>query len=178
MLFHCQADFQSSAKRKKAQVDVSDRLFDLLQTMRGFPPIQIFILALLFGLMAVPLVRLTGNAPEQPSSQTQEVADASASKAVPAWIRVRHAHKPLKLSLKSDGKELLQHQDLSESLIEFESSFPISKDGHEISLEASWPPGTPDTAVTVEIEPEGHDARSETRWSSEAAMQEILSFTW
>ena len=165
--------------------------------MRGFPPLQIFVLGLLFGLLAVPLAHLTGQAThpsaesgvspahvgheagsmvvqgasEHPEGEHQHVE-------VPALIRVRYAHRPLSISLKSEGQELLPKLDLSASPAEVSAKIEVSHDGNEFNLAATWPPGTPDTALTVEIEPEGLDARTETRWSTEASLHEILTFSW
>ena len=171
------------------KVDAGGRRFDLLQAMRGFPPIQIFILGLLFGLLAVPLVQLTGNAP--PPSHDEAHQDGAEVKGgtehpegehkhveVPSLIRLRYAHRPLSVSLKSEGKELLTKLDLTVPLIEMKAMIEVSHEGNEFSLEATWPEGTPDTALTLEIEPDGFDMRTETRWSSAAALSEILTLTW
>ncbi len=161
--------------------------------MRGFPPLQIFILGLLFGLLAVPLAHLTGQAP-RPSAETGPSSSEAGSKVVQgasehpegehrhvevsALIRVRYAHRPLSVSLKSEGQELLPKLDLNASPAEVGAKIEISHDGNEFNLEAAWPPGTPDTALTVDIEPEGLDARTETRWSTDAGLHEILTFSW
>jgi hypothetical protein len=171
------------------KVDVGVGLFDLLQPMRGFPPLQIFILGLLFAVLAVPLVQLTGKA--SPALGADKPQDSSVVKGgtehpegehkhiqVPALIRLRYAHRPESISLKSEGEELLTNLDLSSPLIEIKTDIEISHQGNEFSLEAQWPGGTPDTALTLEIEPDGFDMRSETRWSSEAALHEILTLIW
>lgn len=164
-------------------VDVASRLFDLLQPMRGFPPIQIFVLGLLFGLLAVPLVQLTGNAP--PTAPVNKVQGGAGQPGgvtkpveAPAIIRLRYAHRPLSVSLKNDGRELLEKADLTSAVIEVKARIKVSRDGNELSLEARWPEGTPDTALTIEVEPDGFDTRRETRWSGGAALSEILTFHW
>jgi hypothetical protein len=165
--------------------------------MRGFPPLQIFVLGLMFGLLAVPLAHLTGQAPRQaaePDHSSSHAGHDAGSKEVqgasehpegehrhvevPALIRIRFAHRPLSVSLKSEGQELLPKLDLSASPAEVSAKIEVSHDGNEFSLAADWPPETPDTALTVEIEPEGLDARTETRWSTDAGLQEILTFSW
>lgn len=161
--------------------------------MRGFPPLQIFLLGLLFGLLAIPLAHLTGQSPH-PAAASRPAVHATESQVVkgsseypagehkhvevPALIRVRFAHRPLSVSLKAEGQELLPKPDLSTSPLEVSAEIEVSHDGNEFNLEAAWPPGTPDTALTVEIEPEGLDARAETRWSAESALHEILTFSW
>lgn len=160
--------------------------------MRGFPPIQIFLLGLLFGLLAVPLAHLTGqeghavqDAPLAQAGDAQVVKGGAEHPGgehrhveVPAVIRVRYAHRPLTISLKSGGHELLTGPDLAASPVEVAAEIEVSHDGNELSLEARWPQGTPDTALTVEVEPEGFETRSVTRWSDGPALMEILTFTW
>jgi hypothetical protein len=147
--------------------------------MRGFPPLQIFLLALAFGLLAIPLVQLTGNAANVPTPVLR-VGEASAAKMenVPTMIRLRYAHKPTSVSLKQAGKELLGAVDLAESPSETQVKMAISKAGDDLELTASWADGTPETALTLEIEPDGNEARSQTRWSSGTALNEILTFIW
>ena len=147
--------------------------------MRGFPPLQIFLLALAFGLLAIPLVQLTGNAANVPTPVLM-VGEASAAKMenVPTLIRLRYAHKPTSVSLKQAGKELLGAVDLAESPSETQVTMAISKAGDDLELTASWADGTPETALTLEIEPDGNEVRSQTRWSSGTALNEILTFIW
>lgn len=146
--------------------------------MRGFPPIQIFLLGLLFALLAVPMVQLTGNATHTPEVEPADSQTRAEKKPVHAILRLRYAHKPNSISLKTEGHELFAKLDLTASPADLDTEIVLSKDGNEFSLEAQWPAGTPDTALSVEIEPDGYDAKSETRWSSGATLSEILTFTW
>lgn len=150
--------------------------------MRGFPPLQIFLLVLAFGLLAVPMVQLTGQV--QPSSsaalerENESAQEKAANQKVEALIRLRYAHRPVSLSLKQEGRELLKDVDLTTSPIEVSTELAISPDGNELTLQAQWPDGTPDTALTFEVEPDGLDSRTETRWSAGSSLEEILTLTW
>jgi hypothetical protein len=73
---------------------------------------------------------------------------------------------------------LLGGADLSESPLELEGDIEVSHDGNEMSLSAKWPEGTPETAVTIEIEPEGFDRVSETVWAAGNLDEEVLLFKW
>lgn len=162
--------------------------------MRGFPPIQIFILGLAFGLLALPLAQLTTGYERRSDSameSPENTGDPQVVKGgsdhpegehkhveVPSLLRVRFAHAPLTLSLKQEGMELFTQTDLSKSPLEIKANLEINHEGNEVMLSATWPPGTPDTALTVEIEPDGFETRSETRWSSNAALNEVLTYTW
>ena len=64
------------------------------------------------------------------------------------------------------------------TLDEFKAGMEVSHDGNELIVSATWPEGTPETALTVELEPDGFETRSETRWSSGTELNEVLTFTW
>ena len=164
------------------EVDGSARLLYLLQIMRGFPPLQIFLLGLAFGLLAVPLYQLTGQSQSMSGDATTDEAAPAGSNSKPdkveTLIRLRYAHQPKSVSLKQGDRELLKVADLAASPLEISADLMVSKDGNELTLQATWPMGTPDTALTLEIEPDGLDARTETRWSADAALDEILTLTW
>lgn len=144
--------------------------------MRGFPPVQIFILGLAFALLAFPLAQLTTG---YEKVETHQILETDSKKVpVPTLVRLRFAHRPLAVSLKLGDKELIEKPDLSASLMEFKTEMDVSHEGIEFLLTASWPTGTPATALTVEVEPDGFELRSETRWSAEAALNELITFLW
>lgn len=140
--------------------------------MRGFPPIQIFLLVITFIVLAVPLSHLTGNTQVKPAVQ----AETKEKKTVKAFLRLRYAHPPTKLSVKIHDKELITA--VGESPIEIDAALASPKEGIDVFLSATWPDNTPDTAITLEIEPDGLDARSETRWSSAGSLDEVITFSW
>ncbi|MFO1482934.1 MAG: hypothetical protein U1F71_06155 [Verrucomicrobiaceae bacterium] len=140
--------------------------------MRGFPPIQIALLVIAFAALAVPLSQLTGNAQTRPAAKTGK----KEGKAVKSLLRLRYAHKPAMISLKIGGKELITA--VAGSPIELNAALDAPKEGVDVFLTATWPENTPDTALTLEIEPDGLDSRSETRWSSSGSLDEVISFAW
>jgi len=142
--------------------------------MRGFPPIQIFLIALAFGVLAFPLARLTGGGEVVMSANLESAAAAE----TPAYVRVRFAHPPQSVRLMQSGRDLLAGVDLSASPAETEAGIRISPDGDELQLDAEWPEGTPDTALTIEIEPDGRETREQTRWSTGSTLSELLLFQW
>ncbi len=140
--------------------------------MRGFPPIQIFLLVLTFVVLAIPLTQLTGT-----TSHAKAVAvPVVESPSVKALLRVRYAHKPVTLSVKIADKELIG--GVAGSPIELTTSLPSVKDGVDVFLSATWADGTPDTSITLELEPDGFSTRSETRWSSAGSLDEVITFEW
>lgn len=140
--------------------------------MRGFPPIQIFLLCLMFGVIAVPLSHLTG----ETSHAKAVVTSSEAASSVNALLRLRFAHRPASLSLKV--AELEAFSAVGDSPMEAEVSLSALDRGVDVFLVATWPEGTPDTVVTLEIEPDGLEVRSETRWSSSGGLDEVITFSW
>lgn len=140
--------------------------------MRGFPPIQIFLLVLTFVVLAVPLSHLTGTTSVAKAAPVKVVE----TKSVKALLRLRYAHKPMTLSLKIADKELMN--GIAVSPIELETALTAPKDGVDVFLSATWPEGTPDTSITLEVEPDGLATRSETRWSSAGSLDEVITLEW
>ena len=140
--------------------------------MRGFPPIQIFLLCLAFVVLAIPLSQLTGAGSHVKAGPVKVVKE----KSVKALVRLRYAHKPSKLSVKIGDKELIG--EIAASPIELSTALPAVKDGVDVFLSAMWADGTPDTSITLELEPDGLASRSETRWSSSGSLDEVITFEW
>lgn len=140
--------------------------------MRGFPPIQIALLVFAFIALAIPLSHLTGNVQAKPLVKT----DKEEEKPVKSLVRLRYAHKPVTLSLQIGGKALVSSVDVSP--IEFDAMLIAPKNGVDVLLAATWPQNTPDTAITVEIEPDALETQSQTRWSSAGNLDEAITFTW
>ena len=140
--------------------------------MRGSPPIQIFLLGLMFVVLAVPLSHLTGTTTPVKAAAVEKVVE----KSVKGLLRVRYAHKPATLSVRIGEKEVIG--SVEGSPMEVDAPLPSTKDGVDVFVKATWTEGTPDTAVTVELEPDGLATRSETRWSSAASLDEVITFEW
>ena len=141
--------------------------------MRGFPPIQIFLLCLAFVLLAVPLSHLTGTITPEARQVPKQVEETHGVKSL---VRLRYAHKPTKLSVKIADKE--QISGIEDTPLEWQTTLTSPQDGVDVFIQATWPEGTPDTALTLEVEPEGLASRSETRWSSAGSLDEVITLEW
>ena len=97
---------------------------------------------------------------------------------VPVRIRVRFVGVPETMRLQVGERDLLKGLDLGTSPVECEAEMEIGHEGNEMVLEAKWPEGAGEAAVTVELEPEGLDGRSATRWSAGGAISDVLTFLW
>lgn len=167
--------------------------------MRGSPILHLLVFAAAFAVIAWKVADYTG-AGASGATRAGEQADASEHHddgmqvvegadehpeeehvhiKVPAHIRVHFAHPPKSASLEQEDTELIPSDiDWTESPVEFEAKIEVSHEGNEMFLAAEWPEGTPDTALTVEIEPDGLDTRSQTVWTDESELDEVILFEW
>ena len=148
--------------------------------MRGSPPTHLIVLLLAFAIIALPLARLTSGSGGELAGAT---AQATVSEGEPsqrtARVLLRYAHRPKVLSLVCEERDLLQGVDWAEVPVEFDAELPVGPDGLELTLEAAWDSGSEgSTAVTVEVEPEGEERRSQTRWSDDGSISDVLTFEW
>jgi len=140
--------------------------------MRGSPPLHLSLFLLGFAMLALPLVKLTSATPSSASkSEAKPVAEEAS-----ALMRLRFAHKPLHVRLAHEQKLLFEGP--TDVLHELFQSLPVPEEGVELALTVQWPEGTPDTAVTLELEPDGLDTQSQTRWSSGLTLDEVIPFVW
>lgn len=145
--------------------------------MRGFPPLHLLLFAIAFGLVAVPLSHLTFARPAV--VQIQKGKPAATAEGVHSYVRLRFAHVPEKVSVRL-GEQLLMDEKTTSpaATMGAEATFVIPKEGIELLVQATWPAGTPNTAITVELEPDEKETRSQTHWSSNLAFSQIYSFVW
>ncbi len=138
--------------------------------MRAWPPLQAVLVLAALGLLAVPLVHLTGDSPPAPRV-AGDVAEPDTPGPVSGWLAVRFAHAPIEARVLVGDEVLWEGAEDAELAL----SLPI-EDGHlELAVEVQWPDGTPHTAVEVEITPDGYESRKETLWG-EAETREIVDF--
>ncbi|MDB6073525.1 MAG: hypothetical protein JWO89_1165 [Verrucomicrobiaceae bacterium] len=143
--------------------------------MRGSPPVQLALLLIGFFVLGVPLVQLTHGGAEPVTSPIHATA---ATDAKPVFVRIRYSQKPLKLEVKRGTESVLPSGGLAVSPIEAHTTLASQQDGLEFSVLAEWPAGTPDTALTIEVEPDSLDGRTQTLWSTNGRIEDIASFTW
>ncbi|WP_295928023.1 hypothetical protein [uncultured Akkermansia sp.] len=134
-----------------------------------FPALGVVVLLGLF------LYRMTAGTP--PAQEISRPASAEQSADVPTVITVRCAHRPEFLSISHGGRVLWQSSTpgLHE---EVECGLPLENGSVTLTVSARWPEDTPDTPVTLELEPEGREAASVTRWSFGPSLNDSYSFSW
>jgi len=152
--------------------------------MRPSPLVLLALVAVGFALIAVPLARLTGaEGASRPTTGGAAAAPAAAGAGlVTSWVRLRFAHPPLKVTLSQDGRSVAVFAapaDAASGLMEQACELALPP-GEVIDLlvEATWPGGTPPTALGVEVEPDGQETRRATVWTEAPALTELLTFSW
>lgn len=150
--------------------------------------LHLLLLTTAFVLLSVPLRHLTGAVKSELGQAVagaagvvegmEEHPEGEHVHRVPVRIRVRFAHVPERMRLEVGERDLLERVGLGTSPVECEAELEIGHEGNEFVLEVKWPEGVGATAVTVELEPEGLDMRSETRWSEGGAISDVLTFVW
>lgn len=136
-------------------------------------PRTTFLLALAGVLLVgVPLPLLTRAAEYTP---VEPSAEKAVRKTVYATLRLTGTPQALRLRY---GKDAWKELDSSSASQEFELKLPLS--GRiEMEVEARWKSPEPQ-AVTLTLEPDGYESRSETHWKEEGSivLHNIFTFTW
>lgn len=141
--------------------------------MRGFPLINGALILLALGLALVPLWKLT-SAPEVvavPAVQTEDRVT------IPTAISVQYAHAPDRLVISHLGQELWSAGSATEIDEGAEVALALPKEGIDLHVAATWPAGTPKTAIEIALEPEALAKQSANLWSEDGA-DDILTFQW
>jgi hypothetical protein len=147
--------------------------------MRGSPPLHLLIVLLGFALFAIPLAKLTFARPESPHASSRHEEPVVEQGKTKCRITVRAVPQPATFSLKVGGREAITGFPASlTSPMEADAQIALPDSGAELLVSATWPQGTTESAITVEIEPDGRDALSQTRWSGSGQMNEVLTFKW
>jgi hypothetical protein len=147
--------------------------------MRGSPPLHLLIVLLGFALFAIPLAKLTFARPESPHASSRHEEPVIEHGKTKCRIIVRSVPKLASFSLKTAGGDPINGFPTSAtSPMEADSQIAIPDTGVELLVNATWPQGTTESAITVEIEPGGRATQSQTRWSSSGQMSKVLTFKW
>lgn len=126
-------------------------------------------------LLGFFLDNMTTDAPG--AQEAPRPASTAQSTNVPTVITVRCAHRPEALSISHRGR-LLWQSGTPGLYEEAECGLPLKDGSVTLTVSARWPEGTPDTPVTLELEPEGRPSVSATRWSFGPSLNDSYSFSW
>ncbi len=141
--------------------------------MRGFPLINGALILLALGLALAPLWQLTNAQTETPTT-TSEVTEHTK---VPTEVSVRYAHAPTKLTISHLGQDLWSATTANGINEGIELELPLPKEGIDLHVTATWPAGTPSTALEITLEPEALPEQSHVLWG-DGSVDDILTFQW
>ncbi len=144
--------------------------------MRGSPLFHVILVVLgLLGL-AVPLSWLTrARTPEAVAPTAGEKLEPSLA-LTPARVVMKFAHAPATVRLAQGGRELVKEEALA-GRTRVKAQTDVELAGGEFKLDVTWPAGTPESAVTLTVEPDGHEAATATVWGAET-LGEIIKLEW
>lgn len=136
-----------------------------------------FLLALAGVLAAgVPLLWLTAPAPAAATSPHAPSPEGHE----PVYMTLRFTGNPTQGTLRLDGEDIATLPAGCRSPWETELSLPSRASLLELEAELHWPEGSPEQAVTINLEPLGKEARRDTQWtgSNGSLLHAIFTFTW
>ncbi len=128
--------------------------------MKGSPLCAALLLSFIFALAIVPLLSLTHREP-QSFAASEASGNETLIPVLSGFVTVRSAHPYQSIEISRGGKVLWQ---VSEPGLEAESELELLAQDL-LQFRVIWPDETPETAVFVEIEPDGKEAFSQTYWA-------------
>lgn len=146
--------------------------------MRGFPFLNLVLALLLSGVVLLPLVyRATRSAAMAVEPGRPAAADPDGR--ISSHVSLHFVHAPVTVRLK-DGAAVLHEWAApgGARLLEDTVVLPFSDNRTEITVQITWPAGTPETNVEIRVEPDGKASRKDNVWSSGAAADELVTLTW
>jgi hypothetical protein len=148
--------------------------------VRGFPPFQLIFVILGFLALAAALAAVT-----RPRSVVSETTAATepAKQEMTARLLIRWAHQPEQVTITHEGRPWADLRGEALTL-PCEISVTLPHPAHEqpnfihsieCLVQARWPAGTPETALSLTLEPVGHEPAELTLWAQES-VDEIVVF--
>lgn len=144
--------------------------------MRGYPPLQLLLVVIGFGLLSLPLYHLTCRPQAMREKITVSEQEAEKPRERKATLQVRCAHAPESLELLTAKGSLVTWKQETQWPQNTNFSYTPGK-AVEIAISAAWAKSIPSTAVSLEFIPEGYPAQSKTLWSQDAEMDDVFQFT-
>jgi hypothetical protein len=138
--------------------------------MRGRPWIRIALVALGIVVFAWPVWRLTRPVVRsEPVAAPSAVAPAAARNLV---LDLTFAHAPVSFRVSYLGRTILSGGGKNE----FSGSWTTALDpaGDDLLIEATWPPGTPKTAVEMKVSEDVDQLADKTFWA-DGPLTDILT---
>lgn len=142
----------------------------------------------LAGIIALGCILFSFTRPQQQAAvPTGEAAKHAPRENISLFLSLKYAHKPSSLAIHlKEGAEGANDRIIFEgspTAMTLEETISIAKESLKKSpltlvVEAAWPEGTPDTPISITLEPDALEQRSATQWSAEGKLHNTYLFSW
>lgn len=120
---------------------------------------------------------MTGSTAEETGNRGQSTPAVSQVPETSLTLSVRYAHTPLSLRVSHLGAALWEASDEESLEAGLETNLLLPREGVDLLVEATWPKGTPLTALELTMEPEGKASQSVVVWG-EGQLEDVVTFVW
>jgi hypothetical protein len=144
--------------------------------VRGNPIKEWIIFSILWLLLLIPVIRLTGSrkpAAHVPSVQKSVAASLQQKEATAV---IRYTGQPLSIKISQQGRTRRRIDAPPAGGIENTLTLDFEGSGIEIQLQAEWPDDS-EHALEIELIADNLDARKAHLWA-DRELNEIVSFEW
>lgn len=144
--------------------------------MRGFPLINLLLVLLLLGGMAVPLIMLSMDQDEGEKPIVSSVQEQSEVRPCKVSVRLVHQAESAQLMV---GETVLHAWKFTEPELEFDVKLGLQfvDDGTEFEMQLKYAESVPETVAEITLEPEGHKEQKQNVWGN-GETAETLHFSW
>jgi len=136
--------------------------------MTRFPVVSSIVAVVPLALLGWPLAQ----AIKAPPAQVEKIVTVENSDIVRADLSLRSAHPFTKATVTIEGASWTFTPEIAEQEIRFPRS-----DKTLILIQATWPEDTPESAILLEVIPDGLEMKSKTVWGLADLTEEVI-FTW
>jgi hypothetical protein len=125
-------------------------------------------------LLALPaMLRLTGATNAMPAPNAS-LAPAAPPAIANVQLELTFAHAPVSFSVLYLGKPIWEGEQPG-TVARKELPIPFPAEGVDLELKASWPAGTPETAVRMAVTPKDQPPITQSAWGS-GQLDRVLTF--
>jgi hypothetical protein len=147
--------------------------------MRGFPFLNLLIALVLSGAVLWPLVWRSTQREAKAKALEPDAPVVKPEPGEPARVALRFVHAPSSVKLMADGRALHEWTAPAGELVLEESvTLPLAEERVELTVQITWPAGTPETVAELQVEPDGREKRRANVWSADGAADELIALTW
>ncbi len=143
--------------------------------MTGSPLRQIIPALLGVCLTGCLLYHITAPPGAAQVSEVRPAADGAHE--MPVMLCVKCAHRPESIIIRH-GQQIIWQAQAPQTYEEARCSLPAPAAELTLTVSARWPQDTPDTPITLTLEPEGKHAATGTVWSFGPELNDTCTFSW